>query len=459
VLFCSDNGPHEEGGLNPDSYAPAGPLRGYKRNLYEGGLRVPMVAWSPYLFRHRAGRADAHVWANHDLLPTIASLAGAPVPADLDGRAMDALFTGGPTGTATAPQHPYLYFSRLDPYQTTRQNAADGGRGLRLAEAVRRGPWKAVRFSPDTTRSHPDSAWRFELYHLGNDQSETSDVAAANPSVAAQLLADMKAAWSPGEYRRAAWTPPVAGIDAPWFLGPGASGPVSVRLTNTTGATMSAVTLHLGLPAGWTAVAAGATAWASLAPGAAVTARWTVRSPAGAAAHAGLPLAGTASWAGGTAQVATTVRVPPPAPATDAFLSDLAWMSAGNGWGTVERDRSNGEAGPGDGRPMTIGGVAFAKGLGCHAPSDLWYHLGGVARRFTATIGVDDETGSAGSVDFQVWGDGRRLFRSGRMTGAQPGRVVEVDVSGVQVLALVVTTVGDGDGNDHANWGAARIYR
>ena len=78
VLFTSDNGPHKEGGADPAFFNSTGGLRGIKRDLYEGGIRVPMIAWAPGACRPAA--TSAHVWAHWDMLPTLADLAGATAP-------------------------------------------------------------------------------------------------------------------------------------------------------------------------------------------------------------------------------------------------------------------------------------------------------------------------------------------------------------------------------------------
>ena len=86
VMFVSDNGPHQEGGGDPVFFKSAGGLRGIKRDLYEGGIRVPMIArWRGTI---PAGRVSDHVWAHWDMLPTLAELAGAKTPAALDGLSM-----------------------------------------------------------------------------------------------------------------------------------------------------------------------------------------------------------------------------------------------------------------------------------------------------------------------------------------------------------------------------------
>ena len=139
------------------------------------------------------------------------------------------------------------------------------------------------------------------------------------------------------------------------------------------------------------------------------------------------------------------------------FLSDLTWISASNGWGPVERDLSNGERDAGDGGVISLRGVAYAKGLGVHAGSEIRIVLGGAFATFRSDIGVDDEVGQAGSVTFQVWADGRKLYDSGRMTGGSAVPSITVDVSGCRELRLIVGDGGDGNSFDHADWAGARL--
>jgi hypothetical protein len=144
---------------------------------------------------------------------------------------------------------------------------------------------------------------------------------------------------------------------------------------------------------------------------------------------------------------------------TAVYLSDLAWTSMTNGWGPAEKDRSNGETGASDGRVITLGGRTYAKGLGVHAASELRYALGGAYATFIADVGVDDETGAYGSVVFQVYADGVKLFDSGVMTGTTATKPVSIGVGGRSVLRLVVTDAGNGNGSDHADWAGARLVR
>ena len=146
-------------------------------------------------------------------------------------------------------------------------------------------------------------------------------------------------------------------------------------------------------------------------------------------------------------------------PVSAAYVSDLPFISATNGWGPVERDRSNGEQGAGDGGAITLNGAVYAKGLGSHAASDVRITLGGQYATFVSDVGVDDEVGDDGSVRFLVYLDGSSTpaYDSGTITGASATRTASVNVSGAQMLRLVVTDAGDGSASDHADWAGARL--
>jgi alpha-galactosidase len=146
------------------------------------------------------------------------------------------------------------------------------------------------------------------------------------------------------------------------------------------------------------------------------------------------------------------------APAAGTYhVSDLAWLASGNGWGPVERDRSNGEQAAGDGRPLNVAGTAFGYGIGAHADSAVHVWLGRACRLFTAQVGVDAETGANGSVRFQVYGDGRLLAHSGVQRGGQAPTRLAVSTAGYLTLELRVTDARDGINYDHADWGDATI--
>jgi alpha-galactosidase len=147
-------------------------------------------------------------------------------------------------------------------------------------------------------------------------------------------------------------------------------------------------------------------------------------------------------------------------PKGTAYLSDLGWTYAANALGPVERDASNGGRATGDGKPLSLRGKAYSKGLGVAAGSKVIYRLANHCSRFNATVGVDDETQGAGSVKFEVWADGEKLFPSGDAeiaTGDSAPRTIDVDLTGKYRLTLLTTSAGDGSAGDRADWADARI--
>ena len=169
VFFTSDNGPHAEGGANPNFFKSAGPLRGYKRALYEGGIRVPMIARWPG--KIKPGTTD-HISAFWDILPTCAELAGAPVPTKLDGISLLATLRGDEAGQK---KHPYLYWE-YNPGKT---------------QAVRWVDWKAIRFL---------TSGKVELYNLATDLGEKKDVAGENPQILGRIKLLMNLARRPSPH-------------------------------------------------------------------------------------------------------------------------------------------------------------------------------------------------------------------------------------------------------------------
>jgi hypothetical protein len=150
-------------------------------------------------------------------------------------------------------------------------------------------------------------------------------------------------------------------------------------------------------------------------------------------------------------------QLPPSPPSGTTEVSALQFLSATNGWGPVERDTSVGENQAGDGRTITMAGTTYQHGLGTNSPSDVALYLDGRCTRLTATVGVDDETGGAGTVTFSVVADGRTLTTTPVLTAKTGPQQISVDTTGAQVLDLVVGEGGDGNGNDHGDWGDARI--
>ena len=142
----------------------------------------------------------------------------------------------------------------------------------------------------------------------------------------------------------------------------------------------------------------------------------------------------------------------------DVWLADAPFTYAENRLGPIERNSSNGEGAAGDGQPIRIAGQEFSRGLGMHAPALVRFRLGGLCSRFTASVGVDDEEDGLGSVTFEVWADGEKLFDSGVVTGGTPARVVDLSVAGRNDLRLLVGRAGDGSVSDHGDWGDARLF-
>lgn len=158
ILFTSDNGGDSPGRFRELSNQP---LRGHKRDLYEGGLRVPLLArWKGTV---PAGTTSDHISANWDFLSTFCEIANIPAPATTDGISM------APTllGKGQQAQHPYLYWEFHE--QSKKQ-------------AVLKWPWKAVRLNVALNPRGP-----IELYNLDSNPAETRDVAAKHPETTAEL--------------------------------------------------------------------------------------------------------------------------------------------------------------------------------------------------------------------------------------------------------------------------------
>jgi alpha-galactosidase len=248
----------------------------------------------------------------------------------------------------------------------------------------------------------------------------------------------------------------------PDHIEPGHSATLDTYATDLGTLPAAEVRVKLDAPTGWSLTAGGATTGVILPKDTTLTTPWTVAVPSGTQPGS-YPLTGTVTYRnpadGHTVSVplagAVTVQVPPPS--GTHYLSDLAWTSATNGWGPVEKDTSNGEAAAGDGNPITLGGVVYAKGLGAHAPSTITYYLGGRCSTVTATVGVDDEKAGRGSVEFKVSADGATVADSGVLTNPMGGKPLHADVTGAQNVQLIVTDGGDGNDSDHADWADAQL--
>lgn len=159
IIFTSDNGPHKEGGADPDYFNSNGAFRGYKRDLYEGGIRVPMIAkWKGKIDE---GSKTDHISAFWDVMPTLAELENEKISTAIDGISF--LPTLLKNGNQKKHKHLYWEFHEL------------GGR-----QAIRQGNWKLVKYNVIQNG-------KYELYNLKKDSSETLDLASKMPEKVAEL--------------------------------------------------------------------------------------------------------------------------------------------------------------------------------------------------------------------------------------------------------------------------------
>jgi hypothetical protein len=143
-------------------------------------------------------------------------------------------------------------------------------------------------------------------------------------------------------------------------------------------------------------------------------------------------------------------------PTSVTHLGDITWVSSVNGWGPAERNKSNGSSGATDGRTMTLDGVTYSKGIGVHANSRIVVDLNGAYTTFISDIGLDDEK-TGGSVVFQVLADGVKIYDSGLVLSSTPTKSLSLNITGIDLLTLIVTDGGDGIDFDHADWAGARV--
>jgi len=165
IVFASDNGAHNEGGHHYTFFNSSGPFRGFKRSLYEGGIRSPTImVWPGFIKPNTTTDFQTAFW---DFLPTFAELAGVPAPNNTDGISIvDAMLSHSPMTISRADftTHPFLYFEFC-----TNQT---------FGQAVRQNQWKLVRFS---------LVQDWQLYNLDVDIGESNDIAMKYPDIVDQL--------------------------------------------------------------------------------------------------------------------------------------------------------------------------------------------------------------------------------------------------------------------------------
>lgn len=159
ILFTSDNGPHREGRHTPNSFDSSGGLRGIKRDLYDGGIRVPLIAvWKGKI---KPGTESDHIATFSDVMPTVAEAVGIEASAQTDGISFVPELTG-----KKQRAHEYLYWEILISRNGT------------FRQAIRKGLQKAVRYG---------LASKTQLYDLGQDIAEEMDLAAKFPQVIQEM--------------------------------------------------------------------------------------------------------------------------------------------------------------------------------------------------------------------------------------------------------------------------------
>ena len=164
IIFTSDNGPHQEGGADPDYFNSNAGLKGYKRDLYEGGTRVPMIAYWPN--KIKANSTSNHISAFWDFLPTVCEIAQIKTPQKIDGISFLPELMG-----KEQRNHDYLYWEFQE----------GGGK-----QAVRLGDWKGIRLNMG---NNPKAA--IELYNLDSDIGEKNNIALENPKIIEKIFTIM----------------------------------------------------------------------------------------------------------------------------------------------------------------------------------------------------------------------------------------------------------------------------
>jgi len=174
ILFASDNGAHLEGGADPEFFNSNGPFRGFKRDLYDGGIHVPLIAYWPGKIKPNS--ESDHISAFWDFAPTIREIAGLPQSEETDGIS----FLPTLLGTKPQPKHDHLYWEFTRSYGRI---------------AVRMGKWKGVIYNASR---EPTPA--MELYNLSEDRGEAQNLASQYPEIVKRISQIMKAEHTTSEH-------------------------------------------------------------------------------------------------------------------------------------------------------------------------------------------------------------------------------------------------------------------
>jgi arylsulfatase A-like enzyme len=181
VMFSSDNGPHHEGGHDSDFFDSNGDFKGTKRDMTDGGIRVPFIAWWPGTVK--PGSVSGHVSGFQDLLPTVAELSGSKLLVETDGISLVPTLLG----KEGQKEHSHLFWDFNE----------QGGK-----RAVLKWPWKLIHLNtgPDTKPKAKGKAAKSQplekhLYHLETDIGEENNLATDKPEIVAELETLMKASY------------------------------------------------------------------------------------------------------------------------------------------------------------------------------------------------------------------------------------------------------------------------
>lgn len=156
IIFTADNGAARVGGCDPDYFKSSGDLRGRKNSLYEGGIKVPFIAYWPGVIKPNS--SSDHLCAIWDIFPTFLDVAAGKHLNGIDGISFLNTLKSNPQHQK---QHEYLYWERHWRNDTHQQ-------------AVRFGDWKVIKHIGKD---------KIELYDLKNDPNETNDIAGKNPDI------------------------------------------------------------------------------------------------------------------------------------------------------------------------------------------------------------------------------------------------------------------------------------